>query len=283
MPKVYTLLSPDKSSIIQINSQGAQILSYRINDKKIFHEDVLNPRRCGMPILFPFAGPLKNNRLTLTGTKLTQHGFGRDIEWQVYQIVEKEDFNVISFAISNAELPSIWQNNYPFPFILMVHYYLSNDGLDTDLIVMNPLQEDLQVPVKPGFHPYFEIPKKAKSKIKVSKGQEQLKNIDWSTDFPAEFIDVNDGKIDFEFNNLKFTTSTTHRIYKLSQEHNETIMDLNEKTVIWSQPDADFVCIEPFSGPFDSINYNPILVQKGQGYQFRYRLRIEEKKIKSKA
>jgi galactose mutarotase-like enzyme len=282
MPKVYTLLSPDKSSIIQISSQGAQILSYRINDKKIFHEDAMNPRRAGMPIMFPFAGPLKDNKLTLTGTKLPQHGFGRDIEWQVYQIVEKEDFNVISFAISNADLPSIWQNNYPFPFILMVHYYLSNDGLDTDLIVMNPLQEDMQVPVKPGFHPFFEIAKKDKPSIKLSKGNEKLKNIDWATDFPAEFIDNNDGKIDYTINGIKFKTSTTHRIYKLSEEHNETILDLNEKTVIWSQPDTDYVCIEPISGPFNSINYNPILVQKGQGYQFRYRLRMElEKKKKS--
>jgi galactose mutarotase-like enzyme len=280
MPKVYTLLSPDKSSIIQINSQGAQILSYRINNKKIFHEDPINPRRCGMPILFPFAGPLMNNKLTLTNTKLPQHGFGRDIEWQVYQIVEKKEFNVISFAISNADLPSIWQNNYPFPFILMVHYYLSNDGLDTDLIVMNPLQEDMQVPVKPGFHPYFEIPKKDKSSIKLSKGQPQLNKLDWNSDFPAEFIDNNDGKINFYVNDTKFKTSTTHRIYKLSEEHKEVLLELNEKTVIWSQPDADFVCIEPIAGPFNSINYNPILVQKGQGYQFRYRIRME--KIKNK-
>jgi galactose mutarotase-like enzyme len=272
MVKSYTLLSPDKRSIIEISNQGAQILSYKKNNKKILHEDSFNHRRSGIPILFPFAGPLKDNILTLTNTKLTQHGFGRDVIWQVYQIQEKDDFNIISFALSNADLPEIWQNNYPFPFITMVHYYLSNNSLDIDLVVMNPLQEDLQIPVKPGFHPYFEISHKDKAKIKVSKGQTLVNKVDWDSDFAAIFIDNNESKYHFELNDIKFKTTTKHRLFKLSDETKDISLDLNEKIVIWSQPQMDFVCIEPISGPFNSINYNPILIQKGQGYQFRYKI-----------
>lgn len=275
MAQLYNLTSPDGNSIIEISSLGAQILSYRINDTKIFHENEINYRRCGMPVLFPFAGPLEEGKFTLTETKLPQHGFGRDVQWQIYQKSDHEDYNSISFALTNSDVPEIWQNNYPFPYIVMLHYYLGNDLLSVDLTVMNPLQEDLQVPLKPGFHPYFDCPKDQKINIKF-EGQPVLKSLDWSKQFDAIFIDPKKGVTKFSIGNISFVTTMKHRIYKLSNESKSIILDLNNKTVIWSEMDEDFVCIEPIAGPFNSVNYNPILVQKGQGYNFNYQIKTKK-------
>jgi galactose mutarotase-like enzyme len=276
MAKIYTLLSPDKKSIIKVSNLGAQVISYKMNNKNILHEDSFNNRRSGIPILFPFAGPLKDNIFTLTNTKLTQHGFARDVEWQVYQINETENYNIISFALSNTDLPEIWQNNYPFPFIVMVHYYLSNNSLDIDLVVMNPLQDDLQIPVKPGFHPYFSISLKDKKKIQIKNFQSKINNIDWNIANSAIFFN-NEKPLTFELKDFKITTATEHKMYKLSDETKEILLELNEKYVVWSEAKTDYICIEPIAGPFNSINYNPILVQKGQGYQFRYKIDVFEK------
>ncbi len=275
MAKNYTLLSPDKRSILQISDLGAQILSYRINNEPIFYENQFNQRRCGMPILFPFAGPLQDNTLTLTKTKLPQHGFGRDVQWQIYQTLEKEEYNILSFALSYSDLPEIWQNNFPFPFITMVHYYLSNSSLDVDLVVMNPLQEDLQIPVRPGLHPYFFSSMQEKKTLKVSHNQALINKIDWHNIKEPIFINPNKNGFKFILNNNKISMTIKERIFRLSEELSEIELDTNNKIVLWSEPDSDFLCIEPISGPFNSINYNPILVQKGQGYQFRFKLEIE--------
>jgi galactose mutarotase-like enzyme len=274
MAKNYTLLSPDKRSIIQISDLGAQILSYRINNEPIFFENQFNQKRCGMPILFPFAGPLYENKLTLTKTKLPQHGFGRDVEWQIYQTLEKPEYNVISFALSYSDLPEIWQNNFPFPFITMVHYYLSNDSLDIDLVVMNPLQEDMQIPVRPGFHPYFCATMEEKKSLKASQNQPLINKINWDSIREPIFLSPLENKFKIHLGSKKIIMNIKERIFRLSDETFEIDLDTNNKVVIWSEPDSEFICVEPISGPFNSINYNPILVQKGQGYQFRVKIEI---------
>ena len=275
MAKNYTLLSPDKKSIIEISNLGAQILSYKINGNPVLHEDPINQRRCGIPILFPFAGALKDNVFSLSHTKLTQHGFGRDVNWDVYQVIEKEEYNVITFALSYSDLPEIWQNNYPFPFIVMVHYYLSDTSLDLDLVVMNPLQEELQVPVRPGFHPYFHATIEDKKSIKLSHSQAQYNKINWEKATKSIFLDSKHKEpFKFTINDKQFKTSIVERIFRLSDDSDEIELDMNNKIVIWAEPESDFICIEPISGPFNSINYNPILIQKGQGYQFRYKIEV---------
>ncbi|MGL4757807.1 MAG: hypothetical protein ACRCXZ_00585 [Patescibacteria group bacterium] len=279
MAKHYTLLSPDKRSIIEISDLGGQVLSYRINGKKIFHENPFNLKRCGMQILFPYAGPLNDGVFSLAHTKLPQHGFGRDVQWQIYQMIEKEEYNVITFALSHSDLPEIWQNSYPFPFITMIHYYLSNDGLDVDLVVMNPLQEDMQVPVRPGLHPYFSARIEDKKNLKISQDQSLYNKLDWTKPNDSLFLTPKkNNSLSFELGDFKYKSSIKERIFRLSSEEKEIELELNNKYVVWAEANTEYICIEPISGPFNSINYNPVLIQKGQGYQFRYKIEIKENK-----
>ena len=274
---IHELFSPDKNSNILISDFGAQVLKYTNNGKEIFHYQQLNTRRSGMPILFPFAGPLEDNTLDFTGTKFPQHGFARDVKWQIYEKTEGKNVNCnsISLILSYEDLPVMWQKAYPFPFMVIIHYYLSNNKLSTEMVVLNPLQEDLQIPIKPGFHPYFAIPNNQKSQITFNQSNKIPKSIDWQIPSNGYFFDDSKQKNSFVLDKNNILTTTSHKIFKISRPDKFYNLNINNLLVFWSEVGEDFVCIEPITGSYNSINYNPILVQKGQGYQFCYTIEIK--------
>lgn len=274
---IHELFSPDKNSNILVSDFGGQVLKYTNNKKEILYYQQLNPRRSGMPILFPFAGPLKDNTLDFTNTKFPQHGFGRDVVWQIYEKKEDQntEYNSISLILTYEDLPSIWQKAYPFPFMVIVHYYLSNTKLSTEMVVLNPIQEDLQIPIKPGFHPYFALPNDNKSQIIVNQSNKIPKSIDWQKPSNGYFFKDQKQKNSLILGQNHITTTTTHKIFKLSNPDNFYNLDINNLLVFWSEVGENFVCIEPITGSYNSINYNPILVQKGQGYQFCYTIEVK--------
>ena len=76
------------------------------------------------PLLFPIIGRLKDGEYTFDGKtyKSTQHGFGRDSEFEVFS---KEE-NAITFVLNPNELSA---QMYPFAFELQICYVLDGTTL----------------------------------------------------------------------------------------------------------------------------------------------------------
>jgi galactose mutarotase-like enzyme len=103
------------------------------------------------PILFPIVGRVPDDTISVDGTTypLTQHGFARDLEWEV---VASDTAGASLRLRDSAETRS----RFPFPFALTVHYAMDDDGLATTYEVENPADGDL--PVSIGSHPAFAWP-----------------------------------------------------------------------------------------------------------------------------
>jgi len=76
-------------SVEVVPERGALVTALRVGSHDVLYLDrdtLADPAknvRGGIPLLFPFAGKLADETLTLTGTKMKQHGFARNRAWSV--------------------------------------------------------------------------------------------------------------------------------------------------------------------------------------------------------
>lgn len=102
------------------------------------------------PVLFPFVGRLKNKKYTVSGTEytITQHGFGRDLE---FSCTEQTDTS-IAFTLTPNDYT---KPMYPFDFAFTVRYTLEGNTLKKEHITTNNGDADLYYEV--GGHDAYNV------------------------------------------------------------------------------------------------------------------------------
>ena len=134
-----------------ISEQGAEPHSLRGPDGHELLWQAGEAWRRHAPILFPIVGRVPDDTITVGGVAypLTQHGFARDLDWEVVA----SDESSASLRLHDSEETC---SRFPFPFELTVHYRMDDHGLLTTYEVLNPAREAL--PVSIGSHPAFAWP-----------------------------------------------------------------------------------------------------------------------------
>lgn len=138
---------------IEIESLGAEIKS--VLNKCNYREYMWygNGKYWGRtsPVLFPFVGSLKEKKYSWKGTlyPMGQHGFARDMEFQVVEQKEQE----IWFSLSSNETT---YQKYPFHFQLEIGYTLVDNQVEVQWRVVNNSDETMYFSI--GAHPAFLCP-----------------------------------------------------------------------------------------------------------------------------
>lgn len=103
------------------------------------------------PVLFPFVGSLQNKEFHFNGKTypMGQHGFARDMEHTMTSRTDSE----IWFELKSTEETLA---KYPFPFILCIGYALSKNTVKVMWKVKNPARETMYFSI--GAHPAFLCP-----------------------------------------------------------------------------------------------------------------------------
>mgnify|MGYP003694683139 CR=1 FL=1 len=120
-------------------------------------EDPAKNVRGGIPILFPFAGKLEDERFRPAGTRMKQHGFGRNQPWAVRE--QRAD----AVRLGPSSRTSRREPNIRTRTTSSTACSSSLRGLLVELLVHNRGPQPL--PVSPGWHPYFRCPAAAKAQI----------------------------------------------------------------------------------------------------------------------
>jgi len=269
---------------VEIDSFGAEIKS--VINKNNMREYMWygNPKYWGRtsPVLFPFVGSLKDKKYNWEGKEypMGQHGFARDNEFLLTDRTEDE----IWFQLeSNAETLS----KYPFDFVLKTGYKLISEGETDDVKVMwnvyNPADKKMYFSI--GAHPAFLCPvhgfRKDRSGCKtgyklffegtdtiyhhgndVEKGLALRENIKMPLDngyvtITGDFFDRCTYMIE---------GNQTKRV-GIADENGKHIVDVCFDTplfAIWSpeKKDAPFICIEPWYGRCDAVDFEGDLSQR---------------------
>lgn len=162
--KTYILI--DQSSLARLEvvpERGGIITSWQVQGQELLYLDAerfSHPEltvRGGVPILFPICGNLPNNSYTYQGQTYTlkQHGFARDLPWQVINETSAENA-AITLSLSSTEQT---RQGYPFDFRLAFTYQLQGDSLTLNQSYTNLSTQPM--PFSTGLHPYFQVADKA--------------------------------------------------------------------------------------------------------------------------
>lgn len=161
--------------------------------------------RGGIPICFPQFSDL--------GPCSAQHGFARNMRWQV---VGKESTSVdgqVTFRLqSSEESKKVWPHNFVADFVVM----LTGEQMETQLIVTNP--DDTPFEFTVALHTYFAVGDIGKSKVVG------LQNV--------KYLDSLDGRIEkTEPNDAVLFQSEVDRIYQQTPDTITVQDNLNARTI----------------------------------------------------
>nr|WP_308255868.1 aldose epimerase [Geminocystis sp. GBBB08] len=251
----YILKDLETNSRLEIvPEKGGIVIDWTIQGQKILYLDqerFKNPQlsvRGGIPILFPICGNLPDNIFHYQNQQyiLKQHGFARDLPWEVISQSTDTSAKLVLALKSNAETLKV----YPFEFELKFTYKLEGNKLTIEQLYENKSGE--KMPFSVGFHPYFYCNDKSKLKLEIPAVEYTNKSGDKTYPFYGE-LDYSEEEID-----IAFTTINAQKTSFLDGKRNLKVdisySNLFSTLVLWTLKDKDFICVEPWSSPRNSIN-----------------------------
>jgi galactose mutarotase-like enzyme len=216
------------------------------------------------PLLFPIVGALAGGayRVDSTSYRLPRHGFARV---STFQVVEASAANAVFRLKADAATLKV----YPFPFQLDVQFALNDATLAVTALIRN--LGDRKMPASFGFHPAFRWP--------LPYGRERSEHfIEFASDEPSPVRRLDAAGL---LAPERYPTPVTDRRLALTDDlfRDDAIIidDLRSRWVtyganagprirvtfpdapylgLWSKPQANFVCIEPWHGVADPAGYS---------------------------
>lgn len=224
-------------AVTVIPERGGLISDLTLAGKQVLYldsatvNDVTKSVRGGIPILFPFAGKLVDDRFLPSNTTIPQHGFARNKKWTTARS-SKNDLEIVLHP--DAETRKV----FPFEFLAKQTITLLPRGLQIELEVTNQGNEPM--PLSPGWHPYFLCPALRKTSVTTDLEDHPEKRFRNDDEFDFGQSAPETGRVTIDLPE----TGTVSMSFSPEMRHLQ----------FWSQPGKDFVCIEPFWGPANTIN-----------------------------
>lgn len=218
------------------------------------------------PILFPIVGKVIDGKYAVDGKtyELPQHGLARTREFNTVEQTENSIAFELKFSEETLEV-------YPYKFSLIIKYTLENNSVKIAYIVKNIDNKTIFFSI--GAHPafmcpiledetmedyYFEFNKKEKANAMelVDPGYYSGKRIPYLNNENIIAIE----KDTFKNDALVFDNLSSNIVSLKSKNHSKSIeFDFTgfPYLALWSKAEgAPFVCIEPWFGHADFVNFN---------------------------
>jgi galactose mutarotase-like enzyme len=252
--QTYVLRDAEHDAEVHVvPARGGMVTRFRLGSDEVLYLDpatLADPSkkvRGGIPILFPTAGRLTDDRYRARGREwsLNQHGFARELAWQVEQSPGPNPPRIVlGLTSDNATLAM-----FPWRFRLTVAYALSGATLSIDFACENDDSEAL--PLHVGFHPYFHVPDALKAKTTIDSDATTARDNTTGEIIPFSGFDLTRPTLDLQL--LDHTEHGTQLCF--GQRRVRLDSDVEFSTlVVWTVGGKDYVCVEPWSAPSDALN-----------------------------
>lgn len=264
---------------VEIESFGAELRSVK---SKVTGEEYMwqaDPKYWGRtsPVLFPFVGSLRNKQFTYEGKTypMGQHGFARDME---HKMVSQSD-NEIWFELTSNEETLV---KYPMEFKLCIGYQLCENRVKVLWRVENPFDKILHFSI--GAHPAFNCP------IHGEEGKEgysmyfggvneihhhgntsdtglAMMNEDIVIPLIDNKVEITEGFFDRCTYMVEGKQTNAVGIVDPSGRRFVTVEFDMPLFAVWSpeKKNAPFICIEPWCGRCDAVDFEGILEEREYG------------------
>jgi galactose mutarotase-like enzyme len=270
----------EKSSVTIVPSRGALTTSWVAHGREWLYLDEATLRdraknvRGGIPVLFPSPGKLANNTWSRDGrgATLPQHGFARTQEFREIQR------NTDSCACVELELRDneATRSVFPWSFCFRLRFVLRDAQLSITAEICNlGGAGGSPMPFALGYHPYFYVKNEDKKVCRVSSNATRA----WDN-VRGEMVayrepDFSAGEID-----LHLYDHTSGRASVLVGNRAVSISGDFSQWVLWTLPERDFVCVEPWSAPFNALNTGEKLtyLAMGETHSFQLEFRADARR-----
>ena len=232
-----------------VPERGGLISGWRCNGHEVVYLDLqrfLDPDqsvRGGFPVLFPMTGGLPNNELPLPQGifKLAQHGFARQVPWELAALPDGRGVQLI--LSETAETLQV----YPFRFQLTMDVRLAPGALEISATVEN--RDQAVMPFSFGLHPYFNLSSLETVRFEGLPAQ-CLNHLTMEKAATADQMEQLATGIDL----LVEPTGSV----RLVDDPAGTTLELELTTpldlvVLWTEPPRAMVCMEPWSAPRQAL------------------------------
>lgn len=251
----YVLSDAETEAQLEVvPERGGIITRWRIQQQEILYFDqtrFADPSlsvRGGIPILFPICGNLPDNTYHLNGQPYTlkQHGFARDLPWQVV-FQDVRDAATLTLQLSSSEQT---RAVYPFDFRLQFTYQLHGHILNIHQQITNLSAQPM--PFSTGLHPYFAVGDKSQLSFELPAQQFQNHLTGEIEPFTGQF-DFGQSEIDLALQPLSAVAATVTDA-ALKRRLTLTWSDAFATLVFWTVKGKDYYCLEPWSAPRNALN-----------------------------
>lgn len=255
---------------VSITPHGAELRSLLTSDGKeiLWQADALHWAKTS-PVLFPVVGALKDGFYTYNNEnyKMPRHGFARDM---LFEHEFLSDTSMRFTLKSNEETRKI----YPFDFILRIEYLLKDNNLTCCYTVENPGAAPLYFSV--GAHPAF--------LLGTTKEDFEGYELGFPDDDELSCSVLHNGLTANGTKTLKLQNRVLPLRYDLFYEDALVMKSMKSNEIhlrnrkdgfvmkfrfegfpyfgIWSAPDANFICLEPWCGIADSVDHTNNIEEK---------------------
>lgn len=254
-----------QSRLEVVPERGGIITRWQVQGRDLLYLDAerfAHPElsvRGGIPILFPICGNLPSNTYTHNGQTYTlkQHGFARDLPWQVVE-QETQAAAAITLILESGDRT---RAVYPFDFQLKFTYRLRNNSLELHQTYTNRSSEPM--PFSTGLHPYFAVSDKTQLQFDIPATRYQDHISQTMNSFSGNF-DFEQDEIDVAFRDVSrsFATVTdSSRQTRLTIDYDRVYSTL----VFWTIKGKDYYCLEPWTAPRNALNTGENLIQLQPG------------------
>lgn len=222
-----------------VDSEGAYLVDlYDAAGKPILfpRTAIDGKRRGGAHVCFPYFG-------ADAAGMLPQHGFGRDVEWDVVTTGDTE----VAYSYMKRDDEGLYQG---LSATITYIAHPEDNELYTGIVISNPFLRTGPQPISPGFHPYFAV---NPNDVRLNGTKIDLADFEPYKEYPDTNMMVieSDGRtITISSNELKHM-------------------------VVWSDAKGDYLCVEPtLSGhSFDSTRPDGTILEPESYTQYGYTIK----------
>ncbi|MCX6757731.1 MAG: hypothetical protein NTZ44_02530 [Candidatus Nomurabacteria bacterium] len=231
--KVETVKTPEGGQVSFCPERGGIITSIKLHGQEIlyldqatFQDKTVNVKG-GIPILFPNAGPVESSEFP----NLKQHGFARESsKWNVIKTHDGFKETLIQEKENSA--------SYPYNFKLSIEGQFKNNGSFTVKQKVENLEENKELPISMGLHPYFRVSNDDKKNIKFNFEGGKTVEEDFETWANGKAVKIDNPKVKDSFAVMEVVIPNIGTlVIDASPEY--------QKIWVWSMQDKDFFCVEP--------------------------------------
>lgn len=240
-----------------ISTKGAELKSVVKDGKEYLWDGNPDIWSGQAPLLFPICGGLKDDKYRFEGKEYTlkKHGFARLSE---FEIERKEEASITFILRSKEEI----KKQYPFDFELRVTYTLLDNKIDVAYAVKNVGSGDMYFSI--GAHEGYACSGGIEEYSLVFDKEENLTcNILDGNLLEYNTYSVGEGrelplKYDFfaidalTFLNLK--SRGVDLVHKTTGKSLRVEYDGFDYLFVWTKPNANYICIEPWCGIPDFVD-----------------------------